>query len=197
MPEFQSFENLQFIRDVIIYRLNRNKIASLNQDLTLDYGIKIPPSGHVFSNGFDLDIEWIISASSSSSASASNLSSARSQKSIFAEPTQNLPTPNSGSGLHRMTSLREPDRQISIGSFRRPSASKRIPWDEISEINSQNQAAAKSNRSREVAPLKAFPLGDEADLTGNTNNHLSTNSNFFCFCFIINFVTVLKQIKCD
>lgn len=151
-------ENLNIIKDVIIYRVNRNVLASLNNDMSLDYGVKIPSAGATISkNGLDLDIEWIISASSSS-ASDSNVSSARSQKSVLIDSNNS----NSNS-IHRITNLNQnSSQQISSVSFRRPSASKRLPWEEIITNNNSNNAP-KVNRSREVAPLKAFPLNDEFD----------------------------------
>ncbi|CAF0703596.1 unnamed protein product [Brachionus calyciflorus] len=166
VPEFQNFENLNIIKDVIVYRLNRNKIANLNSDMTLEYGVKIPSTGTTFgSNGLDLDIEWIISASSSS-ASTSNISSARSQRSVFVDS-------NSTNMInHRIANLNQANMQISTGSFRRPSGTKRLPWE---ETNSQNNSipVPKVNKSREVAPLKAFPLNDDLEIV----NDISINNN--------------------
>lgn len=161
MPDFQNFENLNIIKEVIVYRLNRNKIASLNNDMTVEYGIKIPSAGTtISSNGLDLDIEWIISASSSS-ASASNLSSARSQRSVFIDSTSNIGNITS-QNTHRIANLNQPNIQISTGSFRRPSGTRRLPWEEAQNNTSLN--VPNTTRSREVAPLKAFPLNDELEL---------------------------------
>jgi hypothetical protein len=140
--------------------------------MSLEYGIKIPASGVIITNN-DVDIEWVVSASSSSSASASNLSSARSQKSILNENTNynnnNNNTNNSFSNFNRMLTLNDKTKSISTGSFRRPSGSKRMPWDELNDPNLVNNHGQNNNsngipkvmRSREVAPLKAFPLNDE------------------------------------
>ena len=158
MPDFQNFENLNIIKDVIVYRLNRNKIASLNSDMTVEYGMKLPSAGTtISSNALDLDVEWIISASSSS-ASASNLSSARSQRSVFLDSTSNIGNPNT----HRISNLNQPNIQISTGSFRRPSGTRRLPWEDVQNNSSSNPP--NTTRSREVAPLKAFPLNDELEL---------------------------------
>lgn len=149
------------MKDVIIYRVNRNVLASLNADMSLDYGVKIPSAGATFSvNGLDLDIEWIISASGSS-ASVSNVSSARSQKSVYIDSNSSSSSQNN---MHRISNINQNNtQQISTVSFRRPSASKRLPWEEASPTNNSNQIP-KVNRSREVAPLKAFPLNDEFDI---------------------------------
>lgn len=163
-------ENLNIIKDVIIYRVNRNILATLNSDMSLDYGVKIPSSGATISNnGLDLDIEWIISASSSS-ALESNASSARSQKSVF------IDTNNSNSNnIHRISNLNQnSNQQISSVSFRRPSASKRLPWEETIANNGLNNIP-KVSRSREVAPLKAFPLNDEFDILAGKLIILSFN----------------------
>lgn len=138
--------------------------------MTIEYGLKIPPPGVTFPNGYDLDVEWVISASASS-ASASNLSSARSQKSTVVEPAKN------NNGTHRMINLNDKNN-ISTGSFRRPSGTKRLPWDEINDSSSMliNPNIPKVMRSREVAPLKAFPLNDDIDFA-NGNMVISNNGN--------------------
>lgn len=132
--------------------------------MSLDYGVKIPSAGATFSaNGLDLDIEWIISASGSS-APASNVSSARSQKSVYIDSSASNSNQNN---VHRISNLNQNNvQQISTVSFRRPSASKRLPWEEAIPTSNSN-TVPKVTRSREVAPLKAFPLNDEFDvLTG-------------------------------
>ena len=172
--EFQHFDNLNIIKDVIMCRVSRNKLPVLNSDLTIDYAIKIPST--VLSNGYgnDLDIEWIVSASSSS-GSASNLSSARSQASVYNENINN--NNNSNTNIHRMASIAT--ESISTGSFkqRRPSGNKRLPWEDANENQSSNtnQTVHKVMRSREVAPLKAFPLTDELDFVNGTLNNASNN----------------------
>ena len=163
MPDFHNSENLQTIRDVIIYRLNRNKLATLNSDMNIEYGVKIPPSGAVFTAGYDPDIEWIVSASASS-ASASNLSSARSQKSIYDTNTNGTnANNNNNNNVHR---LNDNNISISSGSFRRSSGNKRLPWEDQLD----NQTTPKVVHSREVAPLKAFPLHDEFDFVNASSN---------------------------
>jgi hypothetical protein len=179
VSEFQHFDNLNVIKDVIMCRVSRNKLPVLNSDLTIDYAIKIPST--IISNGYgnDLDIEWIVSASSSS-GSASNLSSARSQASVFNENIN--ANNNSNSNIHRMASLATDS--ISTGSFkqRRTSGNKRLPWEDANENQSNatnlNQIVPKVMRSREVAPLKAFPLTDELDfVNGTLNNNHNNNTN--------------------
>ncbi len=167
------------IREVITYRIKRNILPKLNSDMSLEYGIKIPTSGVIVTNN-DVDIEWVVSASSSSSASASNQSSARSQKSILNENTNNINnTNNSFSNFNRMLTLNDKSKSISTGSFRRPSSSKRMPWDDLNDQNiansnngqgSNNNGIPKVMRSREVAPLKAFPLNDEFEFLNS--NHI-------------------------
>lgn len=153
LENISDFRNIdhQLIKDVVIYRINRNKLPSLNADLTVEYGVKIPPSGSVIA-GYDLDIEWIISASASS-ASASNMSSARSQKSLHTEANNNF---------QKIITLNDNNMPISSGSFRRPSATKRLPWED-------SNSAPKAAKSREVAPLRAFPLNDEPDFLNSLN----------------------------
>jgi hypothetical protein len=155
VPEFQigtiTYENLQTIRDVIVFRLNRNKIATINPDMTIDYGIKIPQSGVVLSGGYDPDIEWIVSASSSSASA-----SARSQRGNDS---------NSNTNNNRIISLNDKGVPISSGSFRqRSSGNKRLPWE---EAGSNDQSITSQKVAHTVAPLKAFPLNDEFDSTSN------------------------------
>jgi hypothetical protein len=73
---------------------------------------------------------------------------------------------------------------ISTGSFkqRRTSGNKRLPWEDANENQSNatnlNQIVPKVMRSREVAPLKAFPLTDELDfVNGTLNNNHNNNTN--------------------
>lgn len=185
VPDFHLSDNLPLMRDVIIYRINRNKIANLNLDMTLDYGLKIPSSGVAFTSGHDLDIEWIVSASSSSSVSVSSVSSARSQKSFlnYNNNDQNIP-PTSSNSLHRNilnengynlnNNNNNGGAQISTGSFRRVSATKRMPWDDLGDFGVPNPVSIpKVMRSREVAPLKAFPLNDDSPDLLHSNSNIS------------------------
>jgi hypothetical protein len=184
VSEFQHFDNLNIIKDVIMCRVSRNKLPVLNPDMTIEYAIKIPST--IISNGYgnDLDIEWIVSASSSS-GSASNLSSARSQASVFNDNTNSNNSTNNNSNIHRMVSLdnNTNNMPISTGSFkqRRSSGTKRLPWEEVNENNNQNnnnqQQVPKVMRSREVAPLKAFPLTDELDFVNGSLANANNNNN--------------------
>ncbi len=164
ISDFRNIDN-QLIKDVVIYRINRNKLPSLNADITVEYGVKIPPSGSVIA-GYDLDIEWIISASASSS-SASNMSSARSQKSF------NIDSNNANNNFQKVITLNDNNMSISSGSFRRPSATKRLPWEDSNN-------APKNSKNRDVAPLRAFPLNDEPDFLNSLNN---SNNKFCSFSF--------------
>lgn len=173
-------DNLPLIRDVIACRLGRNKIATLNPDMTLDYGLKLPAMGGGGTNGFgggggmigsggDMDIEWIVSASSSSSASL--ISSARSNK--LSDPSMMT---TGGSSAHRSinTSLFNNENMIMNGSTAFSRRDKRLPWDE----DTSNGGGAKVMRGREGGgvPLKAFPLMDDS------NDFLNSNSsNLFLF----------------
>ena len=42
VSEFQHFDNLNIIKDVIMCRVSRNKLPVLNPDMTIEYAIKIP-----------------------------------------------------------------------------------------------------------------------------------------------------------
>ena len=167
-PECQNIDNFPIIKEVIMYRINRNKLPSLNPDMTIEYAVKIPNMIMPLNFGNELDVEWIVSASSSS-ASTSNLSSARSQKSVFSEISNNT------NNMHRVVSVGDANNNISSGSFkqRRTSASKRLPWDEFAENqNILNQSMPKLGKTREVAPLKAFPLVDDIDsVNGKTQSN--------------------------
>lgn len=151
LPSTATLENLPLIREIIACRLERQKIPALNPDMTLEYGLKIPTMMGGLSAA-DLDIEWIVSASSSSSAS--HLSSARSHKS-------------GGVELHRH-SLLSNENQILNGPtpFRRE---KRVPWED----ESVNGGVSKLMRSREGVPLKAFPLMDDSNDFLNSNSNIS------------------------
>ena len=170
MPEFHigviTYDNLQTIRDVIVFRLNRNKLPTLNSDMTIDYGVKIPQSGVALSSGYDPDIEWIVSASSSSASA----NSARSQKSGSQDLSNNI----SNNSSNRI--LSDNNIPISSGSFRqRSSGNKRLPWEEA-VLNDQNSASPKIMHT--VAPLKAFPLNDELDFANSNSN---TNGNLYFY----------------
>jgi hypothetical protein len=164
--------NISSLREVILYRVNRNRIATLNQDYTVDYGLKIPATGVAISSTHDLDIEWIISASPTSSASVSNQSSARSNRSfpVIEGNKNNANNAKDVNSFYRNMNLADNNVIISTGSLRRPSGYKRLPWDELNDMNSvtSSHSAPKATRAREVAPLKAFPLNDNLDfLNGN------------------------------
>jgi hypothetical protein len=204
VPDFHNSDNLQVIRDVILYRINRNNLANLNQDYTLDYGIKLPSNSSLISVGsgmHDLDIEWIISATSSSSANISNQSSARSQRSFLIDSNNNNPNMNSfnsnymssnSTNLYR-TFNDTNSHTISSGSIRRPSDYKRTPWDDLN-LNSDNYISNYNNntllshnsshsapktltRSRDVAPLRAFPLLSSNDGYDFLNNGYTSSIN--------------------
>lgn len=196
---------MNVIKDVINYRLNRNKLPVLNADMTVEYGIKIPPSNApMLMNGYggnsELDIEWIVSASSSStssSASLSNMSSARSQKSVFSEISN--PSNNANNAVHRMINLNDNGMlSISTGSFkqRRPSGTKRLPWEDndmLTQANNNNNINSNGNgnhigngssntpkpmnRMREAAPLKAFPLSDDPDFLAGNLYHMNKSKS--------------------
>lgn len=163
--ELQNMENLSVIKEVIMCRLNRKKVPTLNPDMSLEYAVKIPVMSSIYGIS-DLDIEWIVSATSS--GSASNMSSARSHKSnVFGE----VHTPNTGaSSMHRMASFVDNNHiPINFKQRRIPSGNKRLPWDQAAttheidksaqsiNTHSNNTISVRSN-GREVAPLKAFPL---------------------------------------
>ena len=150
-------------------RLNRNKLPTLNPDMTIEYAVKIPVMSSMYGIS-DLDIEWIVSATSSS-GSVSNLSSARSQKSSMFGEIGNTNSSSGANSMHRMASFIDNNNiPLSFKQRRIPSASKRLPWEQQTSIESDvsghsntasNAAVNKSSRSREVAPLKAFPLSDD------------------------------------
>lgn len=190
------------IKDVINYRLNRNKLPVLNADMTVEYGIRIPPSNapmlmNSFGGNSELDIEWIVSASSSStssSASLSNMSSARSQKSVFSEISNPSNSNNASNSIHRMINLNDNGMlSISTGSFkqRRPSGTKRLPWEDNDMLaqaapinnfngnqnNPNSQNTPKTNRMREAAPLKAFPLSDDPDFLAGNLYHMNKSKS--------------------
>ena len=144
------------IRTVIEFRLNRDKYAILNTDMTIDYAIKLPSSTSLLTvSGNEPDIDWIISASTS--AHSVHLSSARSVRSVN-EFEQNI----------------LPQQQQTV--YKRKPSAKRLPWDNVNDqynstnsINSQPTSlnltsVPKVMRSREVAPLKAFPFEENLDL---------------------------------
>jgi len=121
----------------------------------------------------DLDIEWIVSATSSS-GSASNISSARSHKasSVFGEIAQ----PGAPS-IHRMASFADNNKiPISFKQRRIPSANKRLPWDQqVSTDGSDTQSPGI--RPRDAAPLKAFPLTDETiDFSSGKTSYAQASS---------------------
>ena len=126
--DFQHYENVSVIREVITCRLQRNKLPTLNPDMSIEYAVKIPAQSSLQAGALiDLDIEWIVSAATSSS-SASNMSSARSHKasSVFGEIGQ----PGAAS-MHRMASFVDNSHiPLTFKQRRIPSASKRLPWEQ-------------------------------------------------------------------
>jgi hypothetical protein len=143
--------------------LNRGKTATLNSDLTLEYGLKLPQTLVGVTNGADLDIEWIVSGSSSAS-SATNLSSARSQ-----------PPPQSSSSLHRsINNSLFGNENVLNGPTPFSRREKRLPWDE--DFNSVGGSKVMRPGRDGAAPLKAFPLNDD-----NSNDFLNSNSNISQF----------------
>lgn len=187
-------DNLPLIRDVIACRLGRNKIATLNPDMTLDYGLKLPAMGSsgatngfggigMIGSGGDMDIEWIVSASSSSSASL--ISSARSNK--LNDPS--MMTSGGGSSVHRSinTSLFNNENMIMNGSTAFSRRDKRLPWDE-----DPSNGGVKVMRGREGGgvPLKAFPLMDDSnDFLNSNSSNLFRKGIFFgsCSFFFLDF----------
>jgi hypothetical protein len=170
VPDFHnSDEILPALREVIIFRIRRNKLPVLNPDMTIEYGLKLPMQTSPFqmtpsSNGrIELDIEWIVSASAQSAQS--NLSTARSNNTnnVYSEPIN-----NNNNGIHAMHRMANFDDDTIASSLikqrgRQPSSNVKgrgLPWD---ELNDTTNYQTKSIRSREVAPLKAFPLNDDTD----------------------------------
>lgn len=183
VSDFQNYDNTSTIREVIMCRLNRNKLPTLNPDMSIEYAVKIPVMSSMYSIA-DLDIEWIVSATSSP-GSASNLSSARSQKSgMFGEIANSGQQPPAT--MHRMASFVDNNQiPINLRQRRIPSANKRLPWEQSGEdplavsnstqSNQTSRSGAKAT-SREVAPLKAFPLTD--DTLDFANGKFSQKSSF-------------------
>lgn len=171
--DFQQFENVAVIREVIQCRLQRNKLPTLNPDMSIEYAIKIPVMSTMYGTS-DLDIEWIVSATSSS-GTASNLSSARSHKApVFGE----IANP-SGSSMHRMASFVDgANIPLSFKQRRIPSAAKRLPWENQNSAEG-SEPASPAIRGREAAPLKAFPLTDDTiDFTNGKITSFSLDSHF-------------------
>ena len=150
---------VNMIRPIVEFRLSRDKYAILNTDMTIDYAIKLPSSTSLLSvNGNEPDIDWIISASASAHSAHLSTSSARSVRSVN-EFEQNI--------LPQQTVYK-----------RKPSA-KRLPWEidqynSNASLNSINSNVNMPNvpkvmRSREVAPLKAFPFEENVDSTNQSN----------------------------
>lgn len=187
-------ENLPLIRNVIACRLGRNKIATLNPDMTLEYGLKIPAISSIGAGGGmgllgggsgDIDIDWIVSASSSSSAS--HLSSARSinntnnNNRLFNDSLvqQALPLPPPSTSLQQpppSTTSRNINTSLFNNDLNGPAPfsrrEKRLPWDDDAINNNVGGVGgSKVMRNREGMPLKAFPLMDD------TNDFLNSNSS--------------------
>lgn len=148
------------IRTVIEFRLSRDKYPILNTDMTIDYGVKLPSSTSLLTiNGNEPDIDWIVSASTSAHSVHLSSTSARSVRSVN-EYEQNI----------------LPQQQQTVNK-RKPSATKLLPWDKVNDqynnsntsLNSQPSSVNSTNvpkvmRSREVAPLKAFPFDDNLEV---------------------------------
>ena len=194
-------ESMPLLREVIRHRLRRNVMPRLNDDMSIEYGVKIPSTSSMFVGSDELDIEWIVSASSSSSASSARPHLHQQQLSANNNNNNNNNNnkTNDPVSLTRMLSLNDSNisngggggggggggatrgnanAAISTGSFRRLSGSKRMPWDEFNEQiyttnTGLNQAIPKVIGSREVAPLKAFPLNNEP----NSDAHSTSNVN--------------------
>ena len=162
-------------------RLNRNKLPTLNPDMSIEYGVKIPLMSNLYGN--DIDIEWVVSATSSS-GTTSNMSSARSQKSNpYGEIAAN--SSNTNPTMHRMASFIDNNNiPISFKQRRLPSANKqRLPWDENNFDQNANSIQAKT---REAAPMKAFPLSDDLDFLGGNSKLLFTLWNLKNKCWVWN-----------
>lgn len=132
---------------MVKYRIDRNIYATLSSDMTIEYAIKLSSLASTAS-GVDPDLDWIVSASASSSANGrpNNSNSNSSNASFDYDP--NLLT-----------------QQINI---KRKSSAKRLPWEDQqfqapSLDNFNSSSVPKVNKSREVAPLKAFPLFGDQD----------------------------------
>lgn len=161
--------------------------------MTIEYGLKIPAAmngaagagvngmgGGGFGGGSgDLDIEWIVSASSSSSAS--HISSARSNK-------LNDPNMMGAAATHRSinTSLFNNENLNGQAPFSR--REKRLPWDDdgggggggLGAGGAMNGGGmSKVMRSREGVPLKAFPLMDDSNDFLNSNSSMLSFLSFF------------------
>jgi hypothetical protein len=146
------------IRTVIEFRLSRDKYAILNTDMTIDYAIKLPTSTSLLTvSGNEPDIDWIISASTSAHSVNLSSSSARSVRSVNEYEQNILP--------------QQPQQTV----YKRKPSARRLPWDNVNDqynssnsLNSQPTSLNLSNvpkvmRSREVAPLKAFPFEENLD----------------------------------
>lgn len=139
--------------------------------MSIEYAIKLPSSTSLITsvNASEPDIDWIISASTSSTHNSS------------------LNIKSSTSSARSTKSLNEYEQNIMPQSIlkRKPSA-KRLPWDEPFNGNNTNNSQNNGNnnnvmllqngnnltsttvpkvmRSREVAPLKAFPFEENLDI---------------------------------
>jgi hypothetical protein len=135
---------MEIIKSIVAYRLNRNKYAKLNSDMAIEYGIKIPTATTYGQQISEPDIDWIISASASSPNSAALMTT---QSSRLISNTSNY-------------EFDETHSQPQLVFKRKPSATtmtKRLPWEDQQQ-RQPIQNIPKVMKSREVAPLKAFPL---------------------------------------
>lgn len=175
---------LSAVKSVIKYRIERNVYAKLNSDMTIDYAIKIPAIVATSANGgSEPDLEWIISATTTSAANSTNSSnlplSSRSRNFDFNDFTTDSQLSQSNVVLKRKTSA---------------SAAKRLPWEDQSSHENINSAVPKVTRIREVAPLKAFPLyTDENDFL-SSSNYMKINLKQF-LSFMKTFVKDYHHLK--
>jgi hypothetical protein len=160
-------KNLEIIKSIIAYRLNRNRYSKLNQDMTIEYGIKIPTSATYGQQISEPDIDWIISASASSPNSAALIT----QSGRLISNTSNYETDETNS-QHQLVYKRKPSATTMT---------KRLPWEDQQQKQGGMQSVPKVMKSREVAPLKAFPLVTE-NLDGMTVNSSMNRISGVFFC---------------
>jgi hypothetical protein len=155
---------LAIIKAVVKYRIERNTYATLSSDMTVEYAIKLSSLASTAS-GVDPDLDWIVSASASSSANGRSANNTTNNSTASFEYDANLLT-----------------QQITI---KRKSSAKRLPWEDqqfqapsLDTFNSPS-SVPKVTKSREVAPLKAFPMyGDDNDFSLSSINSYGRNSSF-------------------
>lgn len=158
---------MAIIKAVVKHRIERKTYATLNSDMTVEYAIKLSSLASTAS-GIDPDLDWIVSASASSSANGrANISN--SSTTSFNDYDSNLLT-----------------QQITI---KRKSSAKRLPWED-QQLSAPSLEAFNSvpkvNKSREVAPLKAFPLfGEDNEYAmSSINSYGKIFWNFWSFLLL-------------